>query len=83
MKKNNRNGHRNNGHHNNSGLNQCKSQNVSIQPFIPAPVNNRDPKSVPFYDTNIGTYKTRHYKSIKLQIGLKSNQYRIGLVPCR
>ena len=52
MNKNNRNGHRNNGHHNNSGLNQCKSQNVSLQPFIPAPVNNRDPESVPFYDTN-------------------------------
>ena len=82
MNKNNRNGHRNNGHHNNSGLNQCKSQNVSLQPFIPAPVNNRDPESCRF-TILIGTYKTRHYKSIKLQIGPKSNQYRIGLVPCR
>ncbi|CAB4024220.1 Hypothetical predicted protein, partial [Paramuricea clavata] len=51
MNKNNRNGHRNNGHHNNE-LNQCKSQNVSLQPFIPAPVNNRDLESVPFHDTN-------------------------------
>ena len=52
MNKNNRNGHRNNGHHNNNGLNQCKSQNVSSQPFIPAPVNNRDFNRVPLHDTN-------------------------------
>ncbi|CAB4042019.1 Hypothetical predicted protein, partial [Paramuricea clavata] len=52
MNKNNRNVHRNNGHHNNNELNQCKSQNVSLQPFIPAPVNNRDIESVPFHDTN-------------------------------
>ncbi|CAB4019930.1 Hypothetical predicted protein, partial [Paramuricea clavata] len=37
MNKNNTNGHRNNGHHNNNELNQCKPQNVSLQPFIPAP----------------------------------------------
>ncbi|CAB4008852.1 Hypothetical predicted protein [Paramuricea clavata] len=52
MNKNNRNGHRNNGHRNNNELNQCKSQNVSLQPFIPAPVNNRDIESVPSHDTN-------------------------------
>ena len=38
MNENNRNSHRNNGHYNNNGLNQCKSQNVSLQPFISAPV---------------------------------------------
>ena len=52
MNENNRSGHQNNGHHNNNGLNQCKSQNVSSQPFIPAPVNNRDFDRVPLHDTN-------------------------------
>ena len=52
MNKNNRNGHQNNGHHNNNELNQCKPQSVSFQPFIPAPVNNRDLESVPSHDTN-------------------------------
>ena len=50
MNENNRNGHRNNGQHNNNGLNQCKSQNVSSQPFISAPVNNRDFDRVPLHD---------------------------------
>ena len=52
LNKNNRNGHRNNGHHNNNELNQCKPQNVSLQPFIPAPVTNTDLESVPSHDTN-------------------------------
>ena len=50
MNENNRNGHRNNGHHNNNGLNQSKSQNVSSQPFISAPVNNRDFDRVLLHD---------------------------------
>ena len=78
MNQNNRNGHRNNGHHNNNGLNQCKSQNVSSQPFIPASVNNRVFDRVPLHDTNRDLQ--RHYKSIKLQICPKSNKYRIGMV---
>ena len=76
MNENNRNSHRNNGHHNNNGLNQCKSQNVSSQPFISAPVNNREFDRVPLHDTdvNIDNEKTKETNQLCDQVGqLKQN----------
>ena len=76
MNENNRNSHRNNGHHNNNGLNQCKSQNVSLQPFISAPVNNREFDRVPLHDTdvNIDNEKTKETNQLCDQVGqLKQN----------
>ena len=76
MNENNRNSHRNNGHYNNNGLNQCKSQNVSLQPFISAPVNNREFDRVPLHDTdaNIDNVKTKETNQLCDQVGqLKQN----------
>ena len=76
MNENNRNSHRNNGHYNNNGLNQCKSQNVSSQPFISAPVNNREFDRVPLHDTdaNIDNVKTKETNQLCDQVGqLKQN----------